>query len=47
MAKFDDKTGKKFNMLTVKKYLGSSKWLCKCDCGNECIVASALLNEIP
>jgi hypothetical protein len=47
MAKFDDKTGKKFNMLTVKKYLGGSKWLCKCDCGNECIVASALLNEIP
>ena len=48
MAKFDDKTGKKFNMLTVKKYLGNSKWLCDCDCGTKDVIASsALLNEIP
>lgn len=46
MAKFDDKTGKKFNMLTVEKYLGNSKWLCKCECGKECVVASVLLNEV-
>ena len=46
MSKFDDKTNKKFNMLTAKKYLGGSKWLCVCECGRECIVASAFLNEI-
>ena len=33
-------------MLTAKKYLGGSKWLCVCECGRECIVASAFLNEI-
>lgn len=47
MAKFEDKTGKKFNNLLVLKYLGNSKWLCKCDCGNETIAPSALLNEEP
>ena len=28
-----DLTGQKFGRLTVLKYLGESKWLCKCDCG--------------
>ena len=36
--KLIDLTGKKFNRLTVKKYVGKSKWLCLCECGNETIV---------
>lgn len=37
---FKDITGNKYNRLTVIKLIGkardgSSKWLCKCDCGNE------------
>lgn len=35
MGKFIDLTGLKFERLTVIKYLGCSKWLCKCDCGKE------------
>jgi len=30
---FKDITGQRFGKLTVIKYEGSSKWLCKCDCG--------------
>lgn len=33
-----DLTGKKFNMLTVIKELGSNKVLCKCDCGSEKVI---------
>jgi hypothetical protein len=32
--KFINLEGKKFNLLTVIEYLGNSKWLCRCDCGN-------------
>lgn len=32
--------GKRFNFLTVTGYLGKSKWLCKCDCGNTCEVST-------
>lgn len=45
MGTFKDLTNKKFNMLTVEKYLGNSKWLCHCECGNATIVRTALLNE--
>lgn len=38
--KFIDLTGQKFNRLTILEYKGASKWLCKCDCGKEIIVAS-------
>ena len=42
MPKRMDLTGQKFNMLTVLKFYdvqnGMSRWLCKCDCGNEVIV---------
>ena len=38
MGKFQDLTGQKFNRLTALKYIGNSKWLCKCDCGKETIV---------
>lgn len=41
-SNFVDLTGKKFNWLTVIKLAGfgnnGSRWLCKCDCGNEKIV---------
>lgn len=37
---FVDLTEKRFGKLTVQKYLGKSKWLCKCDCGNETITSS-------
>lgn len=52
MGKFVDLTGKKFHRLTVIKRLenkiyknGSQKarWLCKCECGKESIVASESL----
>lgn len=35
-----DLTGNKFNRLVALKYLKKSKWLCKCDCGNEHTVNS-------
>lgn len=43
MRKAKDLTGKKFNRLTVIKRVENSKWketrwLCKCDCGNELIL---------
>lgn len=46
MKKYDDLTGKRFGRLTVEKFVGTDKhrramWLCKCDCGNEKIVAAA------
>lgn len=37
MGKFVDLTGQKFGRLVAIKYLGKSKWLCKCDCGKETI----------
>lgn len=37
-----DLAGQKFNMLTVLEFYdvqnGMSRWLCKCDCGNEVVV---------
>jgi hypothetical protein len=43
--KFQDLTGQRFNMLTIEKYVGKNKtgqslWQCKCDCGQEKIVAA-------
>ena len=48
MAKIKDLTGQKFGKLTAIKPVGKSKhgnycWLCKCDCGNEKVIASASL----
>lgn len=40
MGKFQDLTGQRFGKLVASKYLGESKWLCKCDCGNEKIVCA-------
>lgn len=45
MSRLIDLTGKRFDRLIVKERRGtdnwkSSLWLCKCDCGNECLVTS-------
>ena len=40
-----DLTNKVFNRLTVLKYVGSSKWLCKCECGKNAIISTANLNN--
>lgn len=37
---FIDRTGMTFGKLKVQKYLGNKKWLCHCECGNDCIVNS-------
>lgn len=34
-VKAKDLMGQRFGMLTVIKYSGNRKWLCRCDCGNE------------
>lgn len=33
-----DISGKRFGRILVLKYVGKSKWLCRCDCGNEKII---------
>jgi len=38
---WNDITGNKYNMLTVLGYVGSSKWNCKCECGNTKILRTA------
>ncbi len=42
MGKFIDLTGQRFGRLTVIKRIenhnSNTRWLCKCDCGNECYV---------
>lgn len=45
MAKLQDLTGQRFGRLTVIKRVendkrGNSRWLCRCDCGNEKVVSS-------
>lgn len=37
---FIDITGQKFGKLTALRYLGKSRWLCKCDCGEETIAVT-------
>lgn len=37
--------GRKFGRLAVLEYAGSSSWRCRCDCGNECIVATGHLTD--
>lgn len=36
--KYKDITGQRFGKLVAKEYVGSKKWLCICDCGNQYIV---------
>ena len=41
---FIDLTGKKFGKLTALSYCESNgKWLCQCECGNQCFVAQSNL----
>lgn len=37
---FIDITGQKFGKLTALQYLGRSRWLCKCECGEETIAVA-------
>jgi|APSaa5957512622_1039677.scaffolds.fasta_scaffold03105_7 hypothetical protein len=45
VLKVKDLVGKIFGKLTVVKYVGNQKWLCKCSCGNEKIVKSKSLKS--
>ena len=38
MSRLIDVTGQKINRLTFIKHIEGSKWLCKCDCGEEKIL---------
>lgn len=37
--------GQRFDRLVLVEYLGKSKWLCRCDCGNTRIVDTRVLNN--
>ncbi len=37
MTRLRDLTRQRFGGLTVVAYTGSSRWLCRCDCGRDCI----------
>lgn len=45
MGKFDDKSGQRFGELTAVKYMGGSKWLCECDCGESRVVRGDKLKD--
>ena len=40
-----DITGQQFGKLTALDYIGSGKWRCSCDCGNETIIRGANLKN--
>lgn len=40
-----DIQGKRFGRLLVIQYAGDSKWVCRCDCGNELTVSSSNLRS--
>ena len=41
----DDKTGRKYGLLTVVKYEGHGMWFCKCDCGNTTTIRTQYLEK--
>lgn len=45
MAKHVDLSGQRFGKLVVIRYLGKSKWLCQCDCGNTSAPRTDALKE--
>jgi hypothetical protein len=45
MGKHINLIGEKFGRLSPIKYIGNSKWLCECDCGNEVVVLTACLRN--
>ncbi len=40
-----DLVGKRFGRLTVTKYAGDERWLCRCECGQKCSVNGANLRK--
>ena len=40
-----DIKNKKYNRLTVLQYEGRSKWKCRCECGNVCVIDGAKLKN--
>ena len=50
MSKMKDETGNRYGRLTVLERAsnannGQAQWLCKCDCGNECVVTGSNLRR--
>lgn len=43
MSKQKELKGKVFNRLKVLEYVGNSKWICECQCGNKTIVSTTKL----
>lgn len=43
--KYEDLTKQKFYLLKPISYLGKSKWLCQCDCGNMVTVSASNLKQ--
>jgi len=43
MGKFKDLTGQKFGKWNIIKYAGKQRWLCRCDCGVEAVLAQSLV----
>lgn len=38
-----DMTGQVYNKLTVLRYVGKSRWICRCECGEEVITSRTIL----
>lgn len=45
MGKFINLSGNRYGFLTAIKYEGKSKWLCRCDCGEEKIIDGVSLRK--
>ena len=43
MGKLINMEGQRFGRLVARKYMGGSKWLCECDCGNQTVVSRSNL----
>ncbi len=44
-TKVHDLTGKRYGMLTAKKYAGDYTWLCECDCGKTKVFTARSLSD--
>lgn len=42
---YKDRTGIRYGRLVARQYLGKSKWLCDCDCGNTIVVYGGHLED--
>lgn len=43
--RFEDITNQKFGKLTVREYLGGSRWLCDCECGHQTTITTGHLKS--